>query len=107
MPPHNGRAFFMAIISHTQYDLQVHHVFFQHLLQRIKAWRLTSKGASKCSDGLILFSIVFSLSGDIAHSPACFNFDSILSSLQRTKTKNKTFEGQIIKIFKEKKVRYI
>ena len=61
-----------------------------------------SKGASKRSDSLILFSIVFSLSGDIAHSPACFNFDSILSSLQRTKTKNKTFEGQIINIFKDK-----
>ena len=27
MPPHNGRAFFMAIINHTQHDLQVHHVF--------------------------------------------------------------------------------
>ena len=57
-----------------------------------------SKGAFKRLDGLILFSIVFSLSVDIAHSLACF--DSILSSLQRTKTKNKTFEGQIINIFK-------
>ena len=27
-----------------------------------------SKGASKRSDGLILFSIIFRLSGDIAHS---------------------------------------
>ena len=55
-----------------------------------------SKGASRRSDGLILFSIVFSLYGDTAH------FDSIDSSLQSTKTKNKTFEGHIMNIFKDK-----
>ena len=38
-----------------------------------------SIGASKRSDGLILFSIVFSLSGDIAHLPACFWLDSLIA----------------------------